>query len=82
MHVNILLLVSISKAFYRAVAEPGEAAQLCMFILGIWYLYLYLGILKCVFRYGRVVYVLVSREGRFYKDNNNDTCVTPFGRVA
>ncbi len=32
---------SISKAFYRTTAEQGEAAQLCVFILGMQYLYLH-----------------------------------------
>ena len=40
VHINILWQVSISKAFIRAPAKPGKAAQLCVFILGTWYLYL------------------------------------------
>ena len=32
--VNILWLVSISKAFYKVVAELSKVAQLCVFILG------------------------------------------------
>ena len=58
MCVSILWWVSISKAFYKVVAKRGQAAQLCVFILGI--PYLYLGVLKHVFGYGCVVYVLVS----------------------
>ncbi len=56
--VNILWWVSVSKAFYRVVAKLGEAAQLCVFILGMQYFYL--GVLKGVFRYGCAVFVLVT----------------------
>ena len=49
---------SISKAFFRAAAEPGKAAQLCVFILGTQHLYL--RVLMCVFGYGCAVYVLVK----------------------
>ena len=55
--INILWQVSISKAFYRVTAELGKATQLCVFILGVQYLYL--GVLKHVFGYGCVVYVLI-----------------------
>ncbi len=42
----------------RAPQKPSEAAQLCVFVLGMQYLYL--GVLKCVFGYGYAEYVLVS----------------------
>ncbi len=50
--------ISIGKAFYRVAAEPDEAAQLCMFILGM--RYLYLGVLMYVFRVRYAVYILVT----------------------
>ncbi len=73
MCVNILWWVSIRKAFHRTAGELWEAAQLCMFILGIWYLgrmfilglwYLSLGVLRHGFgvRYG--VYLLVAEDNQ------------------
>ena len=59
MCVNILWWASSSKAFYRVAAEPGEAAQLYVFILGMWYLSL--GVLRCVFGVRYAVSVLVAR---------------------
>ncbi len=58
MSVNILWGVSISEAFYKVAAKRGQAAQLCVFILGTQYLYL--GVLMHVFMFRYVVYVLVS----------------------
>ena len=55
--VNILWLVSVSKAFYKAAAELCKAAQLWVFILGMWYLGL--GVLRHVFGVRYVVYVLI-----------------------
>ncbi len=49
--------VGISKAFYRVAAELGKAVQLCVFILGVQYLYF--GVLKRVFEYGCAVNTLV-----------------------
>ncbi len=58
--VNILWRVSISKAFYRVAVELDEATQLCVFILGMWYLYL--GVLMRVFWVRYAVFVLVTRN--------------------
>ena len=54
-----------SKAFYRVVAELCQAAQLCVFILGM--RYLSLGVLKHVFgvRYG--VSILVKRRTSLWR---------------
>ncbi len=40
--------------------EPGDAAPLCVFILGTWYLCL--GVVKGVFGYGCAVFVLVTKS--------------------
>ena len=32
---------SSARHLYRAAAKPGEAAQLCVFVLGMWYLWVY-----------------------------------------
>ncbi len=56
--INIFWWAKYSKAFYRAAAELCEAAQLCMFILGMGYHGL--GVLRCVFGVRYVVAVLVS----------------------
>ena len=50
MCVNILFQVASARHLYRAAVEPGKAAQLCVFVLGTWYLYLV--VLKHVFGYG------------------------------
>ncbi len=58
MRVNILWWVAPARHLCRITAEPGVAAQLCVFTLGMWYLYL--GVLMGVFRVKCAVYVLVS----------------------
>ncbi len=57
--VNILWQVVSARHLYRAAVEPVEATQLLGFILGMWYLYL--GVLKHVFGYGCVVYILITK---------------------
>ena len=49
---------SVSKAFYRAAVELCKAAQLCMLILGMWYLSL--GLLRPVSGVRYAVYELVT----------------------
>ena len=48
------------RHLYRAAVEPGQAAQLGVFVLGMQYLYLC--VLMCVFGYGCAVYVLVTGQ--------------------
>ncbi len=50
MCVNILWFVASARHLYKAAEELGQAAQLYVFILGTWYLYLW--VLKHVFGYG------------------------------
>ena len=49
--------LALARYLYKVAVELGKAAQLCVFILG----YLYLGVLKCVFRIWYAVSVLVTR---------------------
>ncbi len=69
--VNILWWVASARHLYRVAAEPGEAAQLCVFILDIQYLYL--GVLKPAFGYRCVVCVLVTKQLLFVLSH----CVPP-----
>ncbi len=53
--VNKLWQVASPRHVFWVAIEPGEAAQLCVFM---WYLYL--GVLRRVFRYRHALSVLVS----------------------
>ncbi len=59
MLINILWQVVSARHLYLLGLQQSKA-KLCVFILGMWYLYL--GVLKAVFRFGCVVCVLVTRK--------------------